>query len=152
MEKFYGSLNFYKTTGALQVDYLPPRFTRTQDAIRREKDGAFLLQVAPGVKGAEKTWNWDQKIIFAFAHSDFCLVEQALKFQRKSEVKLIHDYKGKKTSLAIRAGEGKYENTFSLFFAQDDKRVMVPLAAAELSMILNLFKDLMPNMLGWGDR
>ncbi len=141
-----GQLNFYKSKGAAQFSYLPARYN---DRGFVEKDGAILLEVAPGV-GKQK-WDWDQKISFAFSVADIAKVLGD--FDEK--IRIFHQHDRMPKTVEFVPGEGKYAGTWNMFIAQGSNktnnyhRVMVPLDSGEFALLTRMLTAIAPKLIGW---
>ena len=141
-----GQLNFYKSKGAAQFSCLPPRYN---DRGFVEKDGAILLEVAPGV-GKQK-WDWDQKISFAFSVADIAKILGDF----DGSLRIFHQHDRMPKTVEFVPGEGKYAGTWNMFVAQGSNkngnhhRVMVPLDAGEFALLVRLLTAMAPKLIGW---
>jgi len=143
-----GQLNFYKSKGAAQFSYLPPRYN---DRGFVEKDGAILLEVAPGV-GKQK-WDWEQKISFAISIADITKIVGD--FPEEGNLRLFHQHDKMPKAVEFAPGEGRYEGTWNMYISQgsnklgNHRRVMVPLESGEFRLLVRLLVNMVPKLIGW---
>lgn len=86
-------LGFYRSSSALQVNFIAPQFTMVNNNKYFSKHGFLLLE---GALGSNKTMDWNNKISFAIGIGDLPhLLEEfhKWKFSRSKDinVKLDHD-------------------------------------------------------------
>ena len=105
MNNYPTSFNVYKKSAAAQFTLLKPR--RDENG-RIEKAGAVLLEVAPS-KG-EKSYDWQNKITFAFGMNDLTQFFDDPHSQKWGS--FFHQNDGKNKKLQITHGQGRYEGTF----------------------------------------
>ena len=136
------SFNIYKKTAAAQFTLLKPR--RDENG-RIQKPGAILLEMAPS-KG-EKSYDWNQKIYFAFGLSD--LTQFFDDPNNAKWGKFFHKNGEINKKLVISHGEGRYEGTYTMNLYSEDKRIMVSLTGGEFTVLTKLFASALPKLIGW---
>jgi hypothetical protein len=153
-----GQIKFYKNNGALQVKIIPPQWKEISPGRKTlEKEGAILLEVAPGAKnGNDVVWDWGSKITFAVGVPDVVLLTETpvaggrprLRGGGEQSSRVVHDLNGKIKSLQINPGTGNYVNTWQLQLSEKGpgdakaRTLMVPLSDGEHALLMYLFKDL----------
>ena len=137
-----GQVKFYKASGAAQFSILPPR--TTPDGYM-EKEGAILLEVAPGTgRGRDLSWDWSRKITFAISPADI------MAMMDQEEPDLFHQSKGVPKKLRVQLG--KNSGWFlSIAMGKGDSRVNVslPLTDGEWAMMRKSFVQMFPYLIGW---
>lgn len=136
------SFNIYKKTAAAQFTLLKPR--RDENG-RIQKPGAILLEMAPS-KG-EKSYDWNQKIYFAFGLSDLTQFFDDPNNQKWGS--FFHKNGEINKKLVISHGEGRYEGTYTMNLYSEDKRIMVSLTGGEFTVLTKLFASALPKLIGW---
>lgn len=142
-----GSFHIYKSLGAAQFTLIPPSFGSKGFL---DKDGAVLLEVAPGDGNKDDPkWDWAQKINFALGLPDIALLLDTT----KSSPRLVHDNKGVLKTLELKAGEGKYEGTYMLTLSEGSKdgrrAVSVPFSNGEYNLLIRLLVAAAPTLIAW---
>jgi len=149
MKKYPGTFTIYKKLGAAQFTLLNPKVNN--DNYRIEKNGAVLLEAAPGA--GDKKYEWSGKISFAIGLSDMCNI-----FDHPDEPpKLIHSMPGSNLvkTLEFKPGEGKYAGTYMMKLGETNKEtnqsklITVPIAGGEYTILLRLLMAAAPLMIGW---
>lgn len=137
----------YAKSGAAQFSVLPIRRT---DKGYVDKDGAILLEVAPGT--GPKAYDWSQKISFSIGIADICIL--ADRPQRPE--KILHDNQGTIKTLEFTPGqEGtQYEGTFMMSLSQKSeggewRSVKVPFKAGHYAVLMSTLRSMVPHLLGW---
>jgi hypothetical protein len=139
-----GKYTIYKKKGALQASIIPP--TRN-DRGWVEKEGAVLLELAPGV--GEQQWDWANKINLALGIPDLCKMLET----QDSELKLVHQSGETSKTLVVKPGEGQYSGTYmmSLYAKRgpDSHSIVVPLSGGEYQLLLRMAITMAPYLIGW---
>jgi hypothetical protein len=149
MSKRSGIYAIYKGKGCAKFSQLPPRFKQQGEVSFVDKNGAILLEVAPGNGDRNNPqWFWDQKITFAIGIPDVCAL-----LEKGGEKRLFHDHGGTPKVLQFTPGEGKYEGTWMMNISQgkgsDRKSISVPFSGGEWAVLLRLLVGSVPMMLNW---
>lgn len=155
--------DLYKTKGALQMDFIPPTFTKQENGYTKALDrtGAFYLQMAPS-KGEQDSngnnvFDWQNKTTIGIGVSDIILVKQEILKARTAsdnkkglEVKLIHKNNQKTISLQLKSGSQEGTYFLSIGYIDGDKKASnsVPLSQAELNTILSIWDQSLIYMIG----
>lgn len=147
----------YKKTAALQVSLIRPTISdeKYRNVIR---PGAIFLEMANGIQGKDKEYDWSNKVNFAISANDLSIVYKAVqdskRNQGKLDLKILHDPgaggsdKGKliKTITIVNAPkEGTYY--LSIFYNNGTKS-SVPISNGELYMLLKYIEDNQNTVLG----
>lgn len=145
-----GQYTLYKKIGAAQFSLIGPTYS---DEGFVKRDGCVFLEMAPGIPGQEKSWNWAQKITFGIGIADIALFMDS----DSGYVKLTHDA-GTDTesnikNLELKPGEGKYAGTFMLSLYQkqgeETRKASVGVSAGEYQVLMRLLSTAIPVILGW---
>lgn len=142
MNNYPTSFNVYKKSAAAQFTLLKPR--RDENG-RIEKAGAVLLEVAPS-KG-EKSYDWQNKITFAFGMNDLTQFFDDPSSDRWGSFFHKNDTTNKK--LTFNEGEGRFAGTYMMSLSAGDNRVSVPLSMGEFQVLGRLFSAALPKIIGW---
>jgi len=139
-----GQLRFYKGKGAAQFGILPPRFNSRGYV---EKDGAVLLEAAPGIgTPRDPQWDWDQKITFAISiHDIAALADSDDKVNR-----VFHKHKDTPKTLQFTAGRG---NTMMMNLAEGSgsfrRTITVPFKEGEYILLMRMLMSIAPRLINW---
>lgn len=140
----------YKGTGALRLQLLPAE--PKEEGSPYLKEGCVMLEMAKAA--GERTYDWEERIIFKMSSKDIGEVLAYLKFGAKGEVKLVHDSSkapgaskdaGIK-SLLITATEKSW---FWNLQAGKDNRRSVPVDLSEMVRIQQLLNKGIEKIYGW---
>lgn len=142
-----GQLKFYKGGGAAQFRLIPPRLTSEGYL---EKEGAMLLEVAPGTgRGKELSWDWKRKITFAISVTDINLMFEEEKFEKDG---IFHDSEGTPKKLMVTPGE---KSGWFLSVAEgkgaDRHNVSVSLTDGEWANLRYTLRNMIPYLSGLED-
>ena len=148
MRKYPGTFPIYKKLGAAQFTIIPPK---EDDNQRIRKNGAILLEVAPG--SGDRSYNWTDKISFAIGVSDLCNWFT----NPDTPPKLIHQMPDSPIvkTLECTPGEGKYAGTYMMRLSEKNKSsdsmksVSVPISSGEYTILLRLFISSTQKLIGW---
>lgn len=143
-------LQFYKGIGAAQFNPIAPKLDERGYVV---KDGAVMLDMAPGIKGKDKEWDWSQKIVFAIGIADLAKLMDGT----KESFSLVHDNNGVIKTLRLVPGDPekniKYLGTYMLSLSEvngDIKRdVRVSLDNGEYVLLMRMLAAIAPSLLGW---
>ena len=135
-------IKFYKAKGALQIRLLPPRMNEKGYL---DKEGALLLEAAPGTGSRQNpSWNWDQKISFAISVADIMAMCD------DDTVDIFHKSKDTPKKLQVNPGQ---QSGYFLSLAQgkgsNRHQVSVPLTDGEWRVLIKVFVDMIPTLVGW---
>ncbi len=148
MRRNSGELTIYKKLGAAQFKIIP---LRENDKGYVEKEGAILLEAAPGIpSGSDLAWDWSRKISFALQMADIIGLFENIEQPKK----LLHEQNGSTKTLEFQAGEGKYAGTYmlKLFTKSQDgttNSVTVPLSGGEYLVLTRMMLAMAPHLIGW---
>ncbi len=141
----------YKGKGALRLQLLPAE--PKEEGSPYLKEGCVMLEMANAGE-TQRTYDWENKIVFKMSSKDIGEVLAYLKFGAKGEVKLIHD-----SSKAPGAAEGAGIKSLSItatekswfwnLQAGKDNRRSVPVDLGELVRIQQLLKKGLETIYGW---
>ena len=138
----------YKKAGAAQFTLMEPKY---DDNGRVAKNGAILLEVAGPNPNKEKSYDWANKISFAFGTSDLCQI-----FENPDKPpKLIHSSPtGSMKNLEFVPGTGNYTGTYMMKLGEKGtdgnyNNISVPLSSGEYTVLLRLFMSAAPLIIGW---
>lgn len=157
VKRFPAAFKIYKSNGAAQFVPLPIKWKDERGdgkAERVEKEGCVLLDVAES--NGEKSYDWDNKINFAFLLSDICQI-----FDNPDAPKrLVHKTPNSALmkGLEFKPGTGKYVGTYMMQVSEKNedtgqsRNVTVPLSGGEYTVLLRLFMAAAPILLGWQER
>ncbi len=145
MERNGAKFTLYAKIGAAQISILPPR---KGDAGYISKDGAFLLEAAPGT-GPQK-WDWDRKISFSIGVADICILMENLTEPKK----LIHQKEDIIKKLEFTPGKDNFEGTFMMTLSQkseggDWQSVKVPISSGQWVVLTRMFVSMVPHLVGF---
>jgi hypothetical protein len=141
-----GQLKFYKGSGAAQFRLIPPKLTPGTGYVW--KDGAILLEVAPGSgRGRDLSWDWKRKITFAISYVDIIKM-----MDDGDNVDIFHDSEGTPKKLMIQPGETKGW-FLTVAEGKGDKRhsISVPLTDGEWRVLRTTMLNMVPFLCGWQD-
>jgi hypothetical protein len=140
-------LQFYKGIGAAQFNPIAPKLDERGYVV---KDGAVMLDMAPGIKGKEKEWDWSQKIVFAIGIADLAQLMDGT----KESFSLVHDNNGVIKTLRLVPGDpDKYPGTYMLSLSEKNgevkRDVRVSLNNGEYVLLMRMLAAIAPSLLGW---
>ncbi len=141
--------NVYKGIGAAQIGLIHATINTTNEF--ETNTGAVIIEAAKSTgKGPDglPVYNWKEKISFAIAENDICLLFNDI------TTPLIHDYKGKIKQLKIIPGQDKYAGTFMLQLSEKTDaatpvQITVPFTGGEMKYFQELIKYSCSKILGW---
>ena len=148
--KLGGQFAIYKKMGAAQFNLIDPRYVRFSRrdgtaAERIEKDGAVLVEVAPG--NGPRSYDWQgSKIAFSLGLSDLA-IWMADPYEK---IELFHDTPNspdKKKLIVQRGAKNGYMLT--LTETVQNKSVTVPISDGEYELLLRLLLAAAPTFIGW---
>lgn len=139
-----GMLKFYKSIGALQVEFIPPKFNEKGYL---EKDGAVLLTLAPGNKDKDNPeWDWTKKIVFALGVPDIAVL---LTPDDNGACKCFHKTADATKKLELAPGKN---SGWALTLSSNGKanlNAMVFLTDAEVVVLRTVIARLLPRVCGF---
>ena len=138
----HGTFAIYKKKGAAKFTLLPPRWAPEDKYV--EKEGAVLLEAAPGV--GDQKWDWQSKINFAISVQDVCnLLDDEEKKHR-----LFHDHGGEIKTLEFKPGDG---GSFMMYLTQGKaeakQTIVVPISSGEWQVFIRVLINACSKMLAW---
>ena len=146
--RYPGTMPIYKKTGAAQFTLMEPKYDENG---RVTKNGGILLEVASAKNNNDKTYDWSNKISFAFGTSDLCQIFE----NPDAPSKLIHSSpNGSVKNLEFVPGTGKYVGTYMMKLGEknssgDFRNINTPLSSGEYTVLLRLFMSAAPLIIGW---
>ena len=147
-KNYPGTMPIYKKSGAAQFTLMEPKYDENG---RITKNGGILLEVAGSRDGGDKSYDWANKISWAFGTTDICQLFE----NPDAPQKLIHSSpNGSTKSLEFQPGTGKYAGTYMMNVGEknsngDFRKVNVPLSSGEYTVLLRLFMSAAPLIIGW---
>lgn len=138
-----GQYKIYKSLGAAQFKLILPR--RNEKGFI-QKDGAVLVEVAPGIGTKnEPDWDWNKKIKFALGIPDLQLL-----IESDGTKRLTHDHDGSiKTFQFAEATDPKYAGTYMLKVTEGENRITVPVSGGEFLLLMKMLVQVAPTLIGW---
>ena len=141
----------YKGSAALRLQLLPA--APKEEGSDFAAEGCIMLEMADSNPGENRTYDWENKIIFKMVSKDVGDVLAYLKKGAKGNVKLIHDpskvpgadANQPKKILDINEHEGKW--FFALVFG--DKKLSIPVDLSEMVRIQQLLNEGVVKIYGW---
>jgi hypothetical protein len=138
-----GQMDFYKKSGALQIQIIDPKFNAKGFL---EKTGAVLVTLGPGDpdnKTAETpTYMWDKKVTFALGQPDLTAIIWG------PECKLFHKTPNGNKSLSIAPGKDSGWQV-ALSGVNKDERGFVFLSDNEMESLRFILREAFPRILGF---
>lgn len=133
----------YKGSAALRLQLLPA--APKEEGSDFAAEGCIMLEMANANQGQNRTYNWEDKIIFKLSSKDVGDILAYLKKGGKGDVSLIHDpskapgadANQPKKILAINEHEGKW--FWKLVFGEETRSIPVDMSEmVRMQQLLNM--------------
>lgn len=133
-----GTLKFYKGSGAAQLRLIPPRLNEKGFL---EKEGAVLIEAAPGA--GKQQWDWSQKITFAISFIDIANIFNG------DTVDIFHQSEETPKKLQVTQAEKGWFLTLAEGKGDQRHQVRVPLTDGEWRVLKATLMNMVPYLVGW---
>lgn len=150
-------LSFYRSSSALQIKFVPPSFTKVNNAKYFDNHGFILLE---GTLGKNKEMDWSKKITFAIGIGDLPQLLEAFhrfKFTKDKDisVELKHDPNAQTDkagqiykNLTIKKGGNEGQYNLQLTASNAEKPFYIYLNVGEMLLLGELISAMPTYMLG----
>lgn len=143
-----GQFTAYRSS-ALQANLQPAQWENPSDPKDyRIKEGAVWINVANGIPGKEKSWDWTNKIVWKVITADIeTILAGWVEKDGTKSISLFHkDQNEVNNTLRIQPGSN---NTYALYFNKGDIKVPIYLSKGQWIVFCKLLSDSYADIIGW---